>query len=199
MLLEEITGYRPTITQEKLDVIEHQCQPFIKAVGGIKNVIEMPLYRGIKSPDKLVKLHDGLFLGTMRSDRKPRSTGSDYHKYINNFFSEKFDTPYRNGVFVTGHSDQATFYGKVYQMIPVGEFKYCWSPSVSDLYHTLEPYFDNYNHWVDTEHGYEYQIPEKVKTSLAGILNSYKETGLKEAINTHHEVMIWCHNYLLVQ
>lgn len=198
MLLEEIAGYKPDITPEKLEVIEQQCKPFISAIGGIKNIVEYPLFRGIKSPEKLIKLHDGLYVGTMRTDRKPRTSGIDYHNFINNYFKEKFEIPYRNGVFVSGDSSQTTFYGKVFQVVPVGDFKFCWSPAVMDLYHILSPYEDKYNHWEDTEDGYQYKIPDKVKTSLTGVLNSYKEADLKSAIKSGHEIMLWCHNYLLV-
>lgn len=196
MLLEDLAGYQPKITQEKMDVIEHQCQPFIKKLGGLDNILKYPIYRG-SSTNNLTQISNGLFYGKRRENRKPKTTDPEYHDFLNDQFKEKFGIPYRNGVFATGQSSDATFYGKVYQFFPIGEFRFCWSPVIHDLYQEIEKIQTNPEYASYDDH--EVIIHDEAKKKLIAIVNTYKETNLVDAIRSKHEIMFFCDNYLMVE
>ena len=76
-----------------------------------------------------------LFIGNVRPDRKPTDTPLPIHEFMDNWFYKKFGVKFRsNAMFATKSKGSSQIYGTVYVVFPIGEFKYCYSTVVSDLY-----------------------------------------------------------------
>jgi hypothetical protein len=97
-------------------------------------------------------------------------------------FLEKFGWAARSeGVFATGNSKEAAYYGNVYAIYPVDGYKYIWSPKVKDLYTHLD--------W-DTEKDLDLSDEE-----IDELFQTYKTDDLQQAIDSRHEIMIKCSQY----
>lgn len=71
----------------------------------------------------------------VRPDRRPSDTPKHLHILANEIFKETGLTANRsNSIFVTGSEYEASNYGgKLWIVIPIGDFSYTWSPKIKDL------------------------------------------------------------------
>lgn len=98
--------------------IQEQCQPFLKQANG------EPMYRGY---DFFTSLTQPAKTITVRKDRQPRDTSPIVHGLMDAYFQKKFGAKVRSeGLFATGRAGTASYYGKVYYVFPVGDFKFIW-------------------------------------------------------------------------
>lgn len=151
--------------------IKKNCQPFL-------NEIDKPfsLLRGLRpTPDWSVQKIARL------SSRQSMSTPRWLHDELNKLFVRKFKVPFRNSVFCTGSDSQASVYGMIFCIFPIGNYQYAWSPEYRDLYQT----FDEYRSESD----------QQTFTDMAFNIESYTTTGLNEAIMTGHEIMMYTDKY----
>jgi len=109
--------------------IKRDCQPFIQANHqALKN--NEYLYRGVKA----ASVDQKFIQGDVRTDRRPRDTSKIWHQILDEFFQSKFGWPYRSaGLFATTDMFTAIDYGKAYAIFPIGEYRLCYSPVISDM------------------------------------------------------------------
>ena len=153
-----------------VEQIKLHCQPFL-------NEIEDPfsLLRGLRPTEewavnKAVRL----------DDRKPMSTPPKLHNDLNTMFTRMFGAPFRNAMFCTGNKSQASVYGMIFAIFPIGEYKYIWSPEIRDLY-------QKFDEWRADD-------PQE---DFMKIINwdSYRSNGLNDAVYKGHEIMLRTKSY----
>jgi len=167
-----------------VETIKRDCQPYLQQVGNDAfGYGGYPMYRGINTKSvykrkigKFHKLNARLSGKGNFKPRKPKNTGRDLHNTINDFFMNKFGIPFRDGVFASGVANDASFYGVVYQMFPIGDFKFAWSDKIHDLYSDI---------------GY-------IEKDQRNLLETYQTTDLKSAISSGHEIMLWVDSYYVM-
>lgn len=158
-----------------LEEIIAECQPFFKESGG------RLVYRGINKPRNPFTVTSGAgehdaYRMDVRTDRKPLHTDELTHWNIDAIFKKQFGIAARSeGLFVTGSNQVASLYGPTYIVIPRGEFKYLWSPITADMY------------------GVQFKPEDDVEQMVRDM--DYKMTDLQDAINSRHEIMIFCKDY----
>lgn len=166
--------------------IKKDCQPYLKEVNN-DPFYENALFRGMDGGNQMMTKKN-----VRLDDRKPTDSSEAAHNLANVFFKQKFGLPFRNGIFAVGSYDRARGYGEdgghpgsrqTYVIFPIGNLKYTWSPYVEDLF-TDVIYPANGNHG-----------------RLLELLNEgeFTSTGLVDAIDYGHEVMIWCKQYYAIQ
>ena len=107
------------------EFIQKNCQQYIRENPDWK--ID-PLYRGIQTNSEIQIL-------SVRKDRRPMDSSEFYHNLFNKAFEANGIAANRsNSIFCSGWAKIAKRYGKVNVVLPIGEFKYAWSPTISDLY-----------------------------------------------------------------
>lgn len=129
-----------------IQILKRDCGKFIEE-------LKFPLFRGFGG-DKSPNTENSLIhsKNVMRTDRRPLDTNLDTHYLLNVKFEEIFNTPVRNGTFVTPIPSLALQYGsawnpsmdKVFMFFPIGDYKYYWSPIIEDMF----TYIDN-KIWFD--------------------------------------------------
>lgn len=174
-------------------IIENNCQPFIKQINDYQNIC---LYRGLQH--KHVEMRDGIgYIKGHVEDRKPKKVPLFLHLAFNGVFSKYYKTPFRNGVFCTGNKDTANKYvtnseAGLYKIIPVGDFKYCWSNTVDDV-------FEYYvSHKSENILDHEMEWGEIIEFIDGEVVDKYKITDLHDAISSNNEVMIYCDECIVI-
>ena len=173
-------------TEEIVEVLLRDCQPFLNEIDG--NVQKHVLYRGIPNvPAEGFGKKDARL-----NDRVPKNTKSNMHDIINQFLNTHFEHPFRNGVYATGNSDHASYFGdtvsgtdvmtRPYAIFPIGNFDYLWNTRLDDMYNLLVTL-----------------APTHVPEAMEKLLPSYKTDDLKKAIQSNVEIMIWTHEYYYIE
>lgn len=99
-----------------------KCQPALKALNG------STLYSGRNNKGFWYRKKPVL-------DRKPKDTDILIHKGFDEIFQKKFGYKARSeSMFVTGSYRSARFYGDLYAIYPIGNFKFVWSDEITDLF-----------------------------------------------------------------
>lgn len=166
-----------------VEMIQRDCKPFLEQCGG------HAIYRGIARANKLnyseltidggedTQFWDRRYV---RKNRKPLHTAPEKSKEIDNAMEKTFGwRPRSEGLFVSGY-DLSFAYGKSNLIFPIGEFKFVWSPHVMDLWTAAGG--RNFNQTLE----------DFVQRS------QYKDTDLKDAIGSQHEIMIGCESYYAI-
>lgn len=126
-IAEDYGANTPSLDEFK-ELIEKQCQPFLKLVGGIDNALsDNALYRGINRPtwESTYKV---------RKDREPRNSGVALHNALNDVLVKQTGIKHRSeSIFVTGSKIDAREYGSVHFVFPVGDFQFAYVEDVADL------------------------------------------------------------------
>lgn len=126
---EDITD-RATI-QETLELLFRDCTPFLKIAVRKNSMKQLWLYSGRKSERMTYK-------GTVRTDRQPRDTTPELHKFIDDRINEKFGIRFRsNSIFCYGNPAFSGAYGETFMIFPIGKFDYLWTHAAKDLYMSL--------------------------------------------------------------
>ena len=183
-------------------IFHDDCIPFQKEIGFNGEFDFKTLKRGMKNKSDL-------FIGNVRPDRKPMSTPLPIHEFMDNWFYEKFGVRFRsNAMFVTKSQGSARLYGNVYIVFPIGEFKYCYSSTIDDLYATIANEIESklsshyapltkekFNDFLSDEDNLEFAIDivEKILTE-----SKYVDNDLKYVSYTP-EIMINCKTYLAIK
>ena len=160
-----------------MQLIEKDCQPFLKAIGG--DINKFSIFRGIKKTKK------EFFKKKVRKDRKPSDMFKLGHDILNDLFQKKFKIKCRSEcLFVTGDPKFAKGYGKVYTIYPIGNFKFYWNPKIEDLFADAP------------KESFDFKVgEEKLIKIFEPIVNGYQTTNLKKAIKSKNEIMIDCNEY----
>ena len=107
--------------EEAASIIKSRCQKYLK--------LKIHLYRGIKESM-------GAFEGEVRKNRIPKDTSQTGHAILNEFFKKAFGVAARSeSLFVTPSRGIASGYGVAYEIFPLDDFDYIWSPILQDAYY----------------------------------------------------------------
>lgn len=211
--LHEDAAYELDQAAEIKKKIHKECKPFLRASKGYS------LWRGMwNKADDAGKYK-------VRKDRKPLDTPADVHKELDSIFKRHFGWPARSsGLLTTGDEKVAATYGTLYQIFPIGKFRFIWSKSVHDLYGKYVEFmtkeglsytgggkwqktseFKNPAHvmkpsdlYLSDEKLHSYQ--SRVFTQLNDLIKKeYSDKNLDNAINSRNEIMIDCKEYYTIQ
>jgi len=156
--------------------IAHRCKPYLREN---PDPITSALLRGMNSNELI------LIKNVRLEDRKPKDTGTQKHKILNDYFTQHYGQPYRNALFLTGNMTDAEIYGSSstaggseYIIFPVGKYSYIWSPEVGDLYRAM---------WTNG-----------IEKTLSRWGDSYIQDNLIEGIKRGNEIMMRCKLYIAV-
>ena len=188
--------------EKAVKIFHDECKPFQKEIGFDGIFDFKPLKRGMKNKPSIL-------IDNVRSDRRPMSTPLPIHEFMDNWFYEKFGIRFRsNAMFVTKSQGSARFYGNVYNVFPIGEFKYCYSSTIDDLYATIANKIESklsshyapltnekFNDFLSDEDNLEFAIDivEKILTE-----SKYVDNDLKY-VSYNPEIMINCKTYLAIK
>lgn len=155
--------------------IANNCQPFLNQI----TTKTPPLCRG--QSERLTPVCNQLFKSITIAKRTPLTSSKKDHKGANDWFIKKFGIGFRRDhiMFASSNRLNASQFGVLYIVIPINNFKFCWSPKITDLYCLRD---DNQN------------------ADLEELLNNagYQITDLRSAIMSGNEVMIHCKEYFLL-
>jgi len=175
--------------------VKRMCQLWLTATKG-----EM-VYRGMKNKD------DTPFVLHPRTDRRPLDATPAKHAALNAMFAS-INSPVNrdNAMFVTPSSEDASHYGEVYIMFPVGQFEYAWSPTIFDTASMSIVRMADYMHGDDRSAHITIPAPGTIapinwKTSPSNP-KSYDpkrvgdlfwvNKGLERAVLSNHEILVKC-------
>ena len=185
-LLNEAIIWNDIDINKWIGILEDECQPYLKECRKVDDF----LYRGSPKSNS-----EGIFKLKPRMDRRPMDTPRELHNYLDKLFKKKFGWEVRSeGVFVTGDDYQADNYGIVYLFFPIGQFKYVWSPKISDMLH----YLDGKN-FVEQTFGWELTADIENSKILQDMVNTYTDKGLSKAIANEGEISVKCKEYYLFE
>lgn len=178
--------------QDPIDLIRRDCKPFLNIWD------QYGLFRGmnLKSEEKVIgtikNQHAAAYKNfevykrKVRKDRKPLSTSDKRHVEANKWFEDNFGVKARSeGLFCypKGLWQNASEYGKMYLIFPIGEFKIIWSPEVKDLFMQID---------------FGKEIRRKNIDELLGSLE-FQDNDVKAALKSSSELMVICDEYYVVE
>ncbi len=139
----------------------------------------LPFYRGMAKHDPNVPI-----VVETRKDRVPRDTDKAIHGRADAWFERRFGIKYRSqSVFITSNKFTAAGYAghserHVFRIIPLGSYRYCWSPKALDMLALVA------------------SASMPIEDLLAGA--GYTESSLQRAHDLGHEVMLFCEEYIAI-
>jgi len=123
------------IIKERIELIEKNCQPFLKDLKKLNN--KNLLYSGRPVTINFTKKK-------VRKNRKPKNTPEKLHNLMDDWFYGKFGVRSRsNAIFCIFEYREADLYGEPHVIFPIGKYKAVSSPIVLDLYAFFEDSFFN--------------------------------------------------------
>jgi len=184
----------------KLEALGRECRNFIADLERPLHPDRM-MFRGMRTGGPIRKLE-------VKRDRRALSTPPRLHYIADDWFYDKFGRRARTeSLFCTGAKSQATYYGEVHAIFPVGRYKIIWSPLVKDLYLLAEQAFTEASKLVKRKYGaedlasYQNKVMTRAGELLIHNLNnaSYRGGELIPALRSHHEVMVSCDEYYAIE
>jgi len=116
--------------EELLDILWRKCNPFLKD-------LLRPGWNGEFLYSGRNKTQD-VFIGKVRSNRKPSDTNEKIHEILDEIFYDQFGFNARsNVIFCTGSYSEAADYGNVYIIFPMNKYKFVYSDTIRDLYNIV--------------------------------------------------------------
>ena len=179
-------GYK-SISEDDIDVlIQKDCKPFLR------QITKFHLYRGIKINYTALKV-------IPRTERMPKDTPIEMHNLFDNIAKEMFGwKPRAQGVFATGGTYQAQTYGTVYEIYPIGNFKFLYAPNVHDFYTEFRGQVNLYRlkHSLQSWPAEEIIKKPGFKSELTTFIKAnYTDKDLYKAAMYENEIMILCKSY----
>lgn len=104
------------------EFVRENCGPWLSQSQG------RPAYRGVSR-----RVAFPAFVKPVREDRRPRDSGpgeDEWYEFL--LRTAGSQATRRNALFATGRWQYAEEYGRVYGVLPMGQFSYTWLPGVSD-------------------------------------------------------------------
>jgi len=201
-LLERISN------QEAIEYIKENCQPILEYYKKSSGRLWRGMGFGAEIP---------VIIKDVRKDRKPKDTPIPVNNYIDNYFYQKFGWRAKSeSLFTTSNPKQATMYGELYQIFPVGQFGCLWSYDVHDLYQdftkfpqlglinyiNIEDNKDMKLEWwrpeQDVDIDWSTEVGKNLMIFLEDKLGTYKEGNLESALSSGNEIMIDCDKYVTI-
>ena len=195
--------------------LDDKCGPFLDELGDDEDedIVETAiscLFRGMAVPNtpqiqaELYGKRRDFYVKSVRKDREPRDTHVDISEMVDQLFYEQFGwKPRSQGLFCVGRGGRGITkgYGQTFAVIPMGKFKYLWSPKVFDLTVEIKNQFKHYGlPMLDEEHDYTKEQLQVARPILQKIVQTYKSTDLSDFINAGmNEIMISCDQYAAIK
>lgn len=177
--------------KESIDIINDQCQPYLRDLRAVK--IKKLMYSGRRyTVDHGIK--------NVRTDRRPSDTDIKTHNLMDDLFFEKFGFRARsNAVFTTGDATTASQYGTIFSIWPIGGYKFIYSPAVPDLYmHLQKPSAWSPKGILKNIQKLFASDDQDMTNKLKILVDTYKHDSIHNAIKSNSEIMINCEKYLAV-
>jgi len=180
--------------EQVVEILQRDCQPFLQAT----NNLEYRLYRGIRS----IVPFDGKLIkeAACPVGRRPKDSPMFLHRVADQWFFNETGIAFRsNSVFCTGNNAEAIEYGTVYLMIPLGNFDFCWSPNVEDLYRKFDQTrYHSYN--ADAMVGEALYDKESLIHDLDHSKYRFNSSvnDFRSGIVSGNEMMIHCDQYYIM-
>ena len=200
MKIYELLENKQNIIGSLVETIQRDCKPFLEHIN--YQVDHNVMYRGVGgrkspppsllNPDAQLPLYPG-----HNPNRKSVDTPTYIHDGINDIFEKQFHCRFRNGVFATGSSLDASSYGTPCIMLPVGDFRFLWSPKVVDLFNEWEAFAREYTKTYGKGRDWQEVQNEFLRDVAAGVYD-YTDTNLEAAIQSKHEIMLYSDHYYLL-
>lgn len=198
MRLNEFHNPAPAANQtpeEAANIIRRDCQPFLAATDGLQYC----LYRGIRPI--IMGAGQILHKAMCPIGRKPTDSSRFLHLVADKWFHKTTGIAFRsNAIFCTGNKAEAVEYGTCYIMIPIGNFDYCWSPFVEDMYRRFDR--DHY-HSITTDDRSESALQEEQRLqelfSKSGYRSNISIADFRRGIGSGSEMMIHCDHYYFLK
>ena len=186
------------------EMIEKDCQSYLDYVRGASDSTEGWLKRGVMDYPSAP-----YFKWSTMKNRKPLDTSMGVHHLLDYTLKDQCGELFRSeALFCTASTNTAASYGNVFFVFPIGSWKYCWSPDISDAY----SFFDNHKNGnpegvkqielaVGREYSpdsYDVNVGTKEWLSMVSEylekVKPYKTTGLKDAMDRRlaNEIMVKC-------
>ena len=122
-----------------------------------------------------------------RLNRRPKDSPIEFHNVADRWFYSRFGVLYRSqALLLTSRKLTASAYAAtpahVMRILPLSDYRYCWSPNAVDLLFAATKLKD--------------ASPSEIEDHLTSL--GYREDGLAEAHATGHEVMLHCDRYIAI-
>lgn len=166
------------------DWMEANCEPWLSEMTTLR-----AMYRGT---DRSLRLDDGWDITYVRSDRKPLgwTASMDWDKLL----MRAGKTALRaNSIFVTGSDMDASDFGQVYSVVPIGPFNYTWIVGIDDANVWYDRMVYMYLEQGAPAHEIRQRIYDHIHTDLITNVRG-DDRSLHEALATGHEIMIRPHS-----
>jgi len=185
---------------ETADRIHSDCQFYLRQInaGEPYNIAWRGIGKGTSDESEV------LIKNVRLGGRDPKDTDVDTHNYINREFTELYGQPFRNALFMTGSEAETFRYGRLYQVFPIGQFKFIWSDKVRDLWvessnlrRVLRIPRDRFD---DPE---EQLKNEQHKSAVfkdfnEKVISTYRTDDMAAALYSLKEIMVRCKTYYAV-
>lgn len=176
----------PELNKNLQQFIEKNCKPWFSQ---LSDPYEQYVYRGVKR-----NINDVAVVQTLIHNRNPVDEKPIQMQVFNDIIKSYNKTANRNNsIFVTHSEKFAKLYGRLWVVLPIGNFNYTWSPNAKDWYTEVGPMFGLKNN----------PSPEQLKQNIEKIKNKITVKGddntLQEAIESNNEIMIHCNKVLYIQ
>lgn len=177
--------------------IAQDCKPYLH----LRTYEHTPLHRRIKNTT------DNFVYKQVRKDRKPTDTEPLYHQMLDNWFYKQFGHRFRSNAMFAQGDPYIIVEGTHFWVFPIGDFTFCWSTQISDLFEQhggiLDDIFDatgyTRDQWFDALNSVNtaQQLPSHIKKATDEVMKQYdyKTTSWNQALQSGHEIMIACDAY----
>jgi hypothetical protein len=130
---------------------------------------------------------DAPLLHTTRLDRRPRGSGKVFHEAADSWFLHRFGVSFRSqALFAASSISSVLRYAStpkhVMRVLPLSDYKFCWSPKVEDLIVAAVRFTE---------------APTKVVWDYLDSCD-YQATALRDAHSSGHEIMVSAERFVLV-
>jgi hypothetical protein len=177
----------------------NDCMPFIELLRKNRDYLTL-LYHNTRNSYINDEVKNYGYIKLPHKDRiKPRDTDIRLHELMSDLFLEKFSwNPRVSSIFCHNnlYHEKGAF-GKQYIILPVGEFKYVWSPKIADpfvmLWGTLNLDSD------ETRHNYVVdEDMQKARQMITDYVDSCIDTDFDKYLISKNEIMIHAEAYYLI-
>lgn len=121
-------GGNTQLLKQLIAYIEDHCGPFLSQMGGLKNVLYNPLYRGMRSGEEYI------LVKSPRNDRDPKDSDPLLHEMTIKAIDEAGGIANRDDSFFGVHDHSiAERYGTPFLMFPMGRFHSTYLKGITDL------------------------------------------------------------------
>jgi hypothetical protein len=181
-ILEEVKRYNTSPTKwgipQTISFLRKNCKPFLQEV----KYNNWPMYRGTDSGGDAL-----MFTGIPRKKRLPTDMSRGDQHDLDGAFKKIFGwRPRSQGLFVTGSRANAGQYGPIYQIFPIGNFKFLYSTDIEDLYSEFDMGLSSYSEEIEDN------LPEFIS-------DHYTDENLVRGIKANVEISILCEKYFALR